>query len=112
MGDYRLMPRITRTMGFLASILVAAVACTHPSTQSSRNGGAHYEVFATRYGTVERFPTSALVAGADTSRRLDIAMMVWLARLPGGRNVLVDAGFYRDKFVSRWKPKDYERPSS
>jgi glyoxylase-like metal-dependent hydrolase (beta-lactamase superfamily II) len=63
-----------------------------------------------RYGTLARFPAAALVAGADTGRRLDIALMVWLARAPG-RVVLMDAGFYRDKFVSRWKPVDYVRPS-
>jgi glyoxylase-like metal-dependent hydrolase (beta-lactamase superfamily II) len=38
-------------------------------------------------------------------------MMVWLARAPG-RNVLVDAGFYRDKFLRRWRPAQYERPSA
>src|SRR5439155_1328016 len=69
-----------------------------------------YEVFAIRYATIERFATSGLIAGADPARREDIAMMVWLARMPG-RNVLMDAGFYRGKFVTRWKPKDFERPS-
>ena len=94
-----------------AAILVAAVACTRAGTVSASSGAPHYEVFAIRYATIERFPTSGLIAGADTSRRQDIAMMVWLARVSGGRNVLMDAGFYRDKFVNRWKPKDYERPS-
>jgi glyoxylase-like metal-dependent hydrolase (beta-lactamase superfamily II) len=37
--------------------------------------------------------------------------MVWLARGPAGRNVLVDAGFYREKFIRRWRPAQYERPS-
>src|SRR5918999_462301 len=34
------------------------------------------------------------------------------ARAPGGRNVLVDAGFYREKFVERWRPVAYEQPSA
>jgi glyoxylase-like metal-dependent hydrolase (beta-lactamase superfamily II) len=68
-------------------------------------------VYAIRYGTLERFPVAALVAGADTSRRADIALMVWLARAPG-RNVLIDAGFYREKFMQRWRPASYERPSA
>jgi len=71
-----------------------------------------YEVYAVRYATLERFPVAALVAGADTGRRADIAMMVWLARSRGGRTVLVDAGFYRDKFLRRWRPAQYERPSA
>jgi glyoxylase-like metal-dependent hydrolase (beta-lactamase superfamily II) len=41
---------------------------------------------------------------------MDIALMVWLIRSPG-RTVLMDAGFYRDKFVTRWRPVDYVRPS-
>jgi glyoxylase-like metal-dependent hydrolase (beta-lactamase superfamily II) len=51
-----------------------------------------------------------LIAGADTSRRMDIAMSVWLLR-SNQRNVLVDAGFYRDKFVTRWKPANFVQPS-
>jgi glyoxylase-like metal-dependent hydrolase (beta-lactamase superfamily II) len=51
------------------------------------------------------------VAGADSARRMDIAMMVWLLRGPAGRTVLVDAGFYRDKFLRRWQPADFTRPS-
>ena len=70
-----------------------------------------YEVSAIRYGTLERFAASGLVAGADTSRRVDVALMIWLARAPGGRNVLMDAGFYREKFMTRWKPANYEKPS-
>ncbi len=69
------------------------------------------EVFALRYGTLTNFPVASLVAGADTSRRMDVALMVWLIKRPDGRNVLVDAGFYRDKFMQRWKPADYLKPS-
>jgi glyoxylase-like metal-dependent hydrolase (beta-lactamase superfamily II) len=94
---------------YLLASLVGAACATAPA---SRRATPQYEVYAVRYGTLERFPVAALVAGADTSRRADIALMVWLARLPGGRNVLVDAGFYRDKFVRRWRPTQYERPSA
>jgi len=51
-----------------------------------------------------------LIAGADTSRRLDIAMSVWLLRGGEGRNVLVDAGFHRQRFIERWKPADFITP--
>ena len=69
-----------------------------------------YEVYAIRYATVPSFPVRALIAGVDTSRRMDIAMSVWLLR-GNRRNILVDAGFYRDKFVTRWKPADFVQPS-
>ena len=71
-----------------------------------------WEAFAIRYATVPRFPTSALIAGSDTSRRTDLAMMVWLLRGPGGRTVLVDAGFKREDLIARWKPVGYVRPDS
>jgi hypothetical protein len=35
-----------------------------------------YEVYAIRFGVLPAFPVSALVAGADKSRTLDIPVMV------------------------------------
>jgi glyoxylase-like metal-dependent hydrolase (beta-lactamase superfamily II) len=71
-----------------------------------------YEVYAVQYATLAQFRVSALVAGADTSRRLDIAMMVWLLKGPNGRMVLVDAGFPpREELMSQWRPVDYQTPS-
>lgn len=71
-----------------------------------------WEVFAIRYATIPGFRVSGLVAGADTSRRLDIAMMFWLVRGADGRAVLVDAGFKRADLIDRWKPTRYVRPDS
>ena len=68
-----------------------------------------YEVFAIRYATLPGFPVSGLVKGAEESRKMDIAMMVWLVRA-GGRNILVDSGFYRPQFFKNWKVKDFYRP--
>lgn len=70
-----------------------------------------YELYAISYGVLPDFPVASLVASADKARKLDIQMMVWLLKGPAGRNVLVDAGFYRDKFLQRWKPKDFVKPS-
>jgi glyoxylase-like metal-dependent hydrolase (beta-lactamase superfamily II) len=70
-----------------------------------------YEVYAVSYGIITGFPVRALVAGADSTRTLDIQMMVWLLKDAEGRNVLVDAGFYRDKFFKNWTVRDYRRPS-
>jgi len=68
-----------------------------------------YEVLAIRYGTIPGFPVSGLVKGAEESRKMDIAMMVWLVR-GGGKNILVDSGFYRPQFFKQWKVKDFYRP--
>ncbi|MEP6780214.1 MAG: N-acyl homoserine lactonase family protein [Gemmatimonadaceae bacterium] len=71
-----------------------------------------YEVYAIQYATIPNFKMSGLIAGADTSRRLDLAMMVWLIKGPNGKNILVDAGFQRQDLVNRWKPTNFELPSA
>ena len=68
-----------------------------------------YEVYAVRFADVP-FSAGSLVAGADRARMLDIAFSVWAMR-GNGRTVLLDAGFYRDKFMERWQPRHYARPS-
>src|SRR5262245_25060814 len=50
-----------------------------------------YEVYAVRYATIAGFRLSALVAGADSSRRMDIAMMIWVLKGIDGRIAIVDS---------------------
>jgi glyoxylase-like metal-dependent hydrolase (beta-lactamase superfamily II) len=71
-----------------------------------------WHVFAIRYATLPDFPVASLVAGADKTRRMDIAMMVWLLEATDGRNILVDAGFYHARFREKWKPRDFMLPSA
>lgn len=68
-----------------------------------------YEVYAVRYARMPGFPVAALVEGAEPKRKLDIAMAIWVLKGPGGRTVLVDAGFYRPQFL-RKNVADYTRP--
>jgi len=84
-------------------LFVAAVA-------SAQQPKPQYQVYAIRYATLPAFPVSSLVAGADRSRKMDIAMMVWLIQ-GNGQNILVDSGFYRDRFLKQWKPVDFVKPS-
>ena len=76
----------------------------------ARPRASTYEVYAVRYASIP-FRVSGLIAGADTSRRIDIAMMVWLLKGPGNRNVVVDAGFHRADLVTRWKPTGFMTPA-
>jgi glyoxylase-like metal-dependent hydrolase (beta-lactamase superfamily II) len=92
------------------AISAALAGIALASSTSHAQSAPTYEVYAIRYATVLNFPVRGLIAGADTTRRMDIAMSVWLLR-GNGRNVLVDAGFYRDKFVQRWKPTDFIEPA-
>jgi len=93
----------------LALFLVLACALMVGPTAEAR--GPAWKVYAVRYATIPKFPVHELVAGADTTRTVDIAMMFWVLEGPDRRHVLVDAGFYRQKFVDDWKPADYRRPS-
>ena len=68
-----------------------------------------HEVYAVHFASI-RYSVGQLVAGGDRARPIDIAMMVWPVKLAGGRD-LVDAGFYREKFLQQWKPRDYVRPT-
>ena len=68
-----------------------------------------YEVYAIRYATLPQFPISALVKGGDAAVKIDVPCYVWLIR-GGGRNILVDSGFYRPQFMKQWKPADFVRP--
>lgn len=71
-----------------------------------------WDIVAIRYATLPNFRISGLIAGADSARRLDIAMAVWLLRGVDGRNVLIDAGFQRPDLISKWKPTGFIRPDS
>jgi glyoxylase-like metal-dependent hydrolase (beta-lactamase superfamily II) len=82
-----------------------SIAHTNPQQRTS------YEVYAISYGMLAGVQVAQLVKGADPSRKLDIQMMVWLLKGPNGRNVLVDAGFYREKFTKKYKPTSLVNPS-
>src|SRR5215471_16922596 len=69
-----------------------------------------YEVYAVRYATIPDFAVSGLVAYAEPGRKLDIAMLVWLIR-GNGKNILFDAGFYREQFFRQWHVNDFMKPS-
>lgn len=104
---------LRRSVPMVAAIgaTLLAIACRGGASQTgAAPATATYEVSAVRYASIP-FSVSGLIAGADPSRRIDIAMMVWLLEGPNHRNVMVDAGFHRPELVTRWKPKDYVTPA-
>src|SRR5262245_25889460 len=96
------------------SAVLLSVSCLLPlalgaSFQSAR--APLYEAFAVRFAHVP-YGLSSLVAGAEKGPQVDIAFTVWPLRdTRSSRIVLVDAGFYRDKFINSWKPQDFVKPS-
>lgn len=97
---------MTRMLRLLLTLLgLAAIQAAPPSAPI-------YEAFAVRFGILPAFPVASLVAGAERDRRLDIPVMVWLLKGAGGRTVLIDAGFYRQKFLDQWKPREFRTPAA
>src|SRR5678816_859568 len=71
-----------------------------------------YEAYAVRFGILPAFAVSGLVAGAERDRKIDIPVMVWLLKGSNGRQVLIDSGFYRQRFLDQWKPQQFRTPAA
>lgn len=83
----------------------------HARRGRTAGGAGDVQIYAIRFGVLPAFPVSGLVAGAERGRTLDIPVMVWLLKGSNGRTVLVDSGFYRQKFLDQWKPRDFRSPA-
>ena len=94
-------------------VIFSLLALFTPSLSARAQSPSHitYEVYALSYGVYPGYPVSALVAGADKSRKTDLQMMIWLIKGPGRKNILVDAGCYHDRFVKGHGIKDFIKPS-
>jgi glyoxylase-like metal-dependent hydrolase (beta-lactamase superfamily II) len=95
------------TKSMVAVVLVCIALASAPTPADTK---PVYEVYAIRYATIPDFPVSALVAGADKQRKLEIAMTMWLIK-GNGRNILVDSGFYHPQFFKDWKINGFLKPS-
>ena len=70
-----------------------------------------YEIYAVRYATLANFPVWSLIAGAERTRRMDIAMMIWVLKGADGRIAIVDSGFHRERYFQQYTVKDFLKPS-
>src|SRR6185295_13975787 len=61
-----------------------------------------YEVYAVRFATIANFRVASLVAGADPTRRMDIAMTIWVLKGIDGRVAVVDSGFHREQWFRQF----------
>src|SRR5262249_53169914 len=106
-------PRRFGSRAGLACVWATLVALAVPAAarDAGKSSAPLWRIEAIRYAPIPAFPVRALVADADSTRTLDIAMMFWVLQGPPGRRVLVDAGFYRKKFLDAWKTVDFVRPS-
>ena len=92
------------------TILSLPVIGTLNSSIAQDQTHPQYEVYALSYGVYPDFPVSALLTGADKTRKIDLQMMIWLIRSPG-KNILVDTGCYHENVVKGKGIKDLIRAS-
>jgi glyoxylase-like metal-dependent hydrolase (beta-lactamase superfamily II) len=83
-----------------------------PDKAAPEKAAPDYEVYAIRFATITGMPTRELVKGADPKRESELAMMFWLIKGPGGRNILVDSGFHHQHLFKGWNIKDYVTPTA
>jgi glyoxylase-like metal-dependent hydrolase (beta-lactamase superfamily II) len=99
------------TLRFVTVALLATLLLVAGHGLSARRAEPTYEVYAVRFADVS-YSVASLVAGAERGRSIDIAFTIWVARDPASAHVvLVDAGFYRDKFLQQWHPNNFVKPS-
>lgn len=100
------MGRVSAWVAWVASISVFTSTAVGVGADMDK-----YEVYAVRYATLANFRVSGLVAGADPSRRMDIAMTIWVLKGVDGRIAIVDSGFHRDQYFKQFTVRDFVSPS-
>ena len=95
------------------SLLITAGISMLASAPVRAGEAPAYEAYAVRFATLPGCPLANLVQGADPKRTIDLAMTFWVLKDPGGRTVLVDAGFYREEILKSYgvgPGADFTRP--
>ncbi len=86
-------------------LLVLAVGGVEPSAAPP----PEYSIQAIRYANSQGDSVADLVMGAPRDETIDTVFVVWLIR-GGGRSILFDSGFHREKWFKYFPVTDYLRP--
>lgn len=86
---------------FLLAAIFAALFAGSPTPD--------YSIEAIRFADSPGDSVAEMVVGAPKGEKIDTIYAVWLIR-GGGRNILFDSGFHRERWFKEWTIKDYLRP--
>jgi hypothetical protein len=89
---------------YLVLTLLLALAAAIPAAQ-----GPEYSIQAVRFANSPGDHVADMVLGAPKDETIETVYALWLIR-GGGRNVLFDSGFHRDRWFKLWTVRDYIRP--
>ncbi len=84
----------------LAALFAAQLAAASPP---------EYSIQAIRLADSPGDAVADMVIGAPKDEKIDSIYAIWLIR-GGGRNVLFDSGFHRERWFKEWTIKDYLSP--
>ena len=89
---------------FFLGLVLLSFAAALPSAQAP-----DYSIQAIRLADSPGDAVADMVMGAPKDEKIDTIYAVWLIR-GGGRNILFDSGFHRERWFKIWTIKDYLRP--
>ena len=81
-----------------------ALAAAMPTAETPE-----YSIQAIRYANSPGDLVADMVMGAPKDEKIDSIYAIWLIR-GGGRNILFDSGFHRERWFKIWTVLDYLRP--
>jgi len=88
-------------------VAVAALFCR--AFTASAAAVPDYSIYEIRYADSPGDLVSDMVMGAPKGERLDTIYAFWVIR-GGGRNILLDCGFHRERWFKEWTIRDYMQP--
>jgi len=90
---------VQRLLVLMCAVLLLGTASAAPE----------YSIDAIRFANSPGDAVSSLVMGGPKNEKVDTVYIVWLIR-GGGRNILFDSGFHRERYFKEWTITDYIRP--
>jgi glyoxylase-like metal-dependent hydrolase (beta-lactamase superfamily II) len=88
------------------AVFAALLGASSPLEASS---GPRYSIEAVRLANSPNDVVAEMVIGAPKDERVDTVYVIWLIR-GGGRNILFDSGFHRERWFKEWTVDDYLSP--
>jgi glyoxylase-like metal-dependent hydrolase (beta-lactamase superfamily II) len=79
------------------------------SSALEASSGPRYSIEAVRLANSPNDVVAEMVIGAPKDERVDTVYVIWLIR-GGGRNILFDSGFHRERWFKEWTVNDYLSP--
>ncbi len=89
----------------LLLVPIAAIA----QIRGAVNPAPEYSIQAILVANSPGDSVADMVIGTPKGEKIDTVYAVWLIR-GGGRNILFDSGFHRERWFKQWTIKDYVRP--